>query len=50
MIHEQEEVDAERNAGLPAAALTEIEQRAAGLGITVTVADDRWQIELATGH
>ena len=50
MIHEQEEVDAERNAGLPASALTEIEQRAAGLGIAVTVADDRWQIELATGH
>jgi len=50
MIHEQEEVDAERNAGLPASALTEIAQRAAGLGIAVTVADDRWQIELATGH
>lgn len=50
MIHEQEEVDAERNAGLPASALTEIEQRAAGLGIAVTVANDRWQIELATGH
>ena len=50
MIHEQEGVDAERNAGLPASALTEIEQRAAGLGIAVTVADDRWQIELATGH
>ena len=48
MIHEQEEVDAERNAGLPAATLTEIEQRAAGLGIAVTVADDRWQLELAT--
>jgi len=50
MIHEQEGVEAARNAGLPESIVTEIEQRAAGLGIAVTVTDDRWQIELATGH
>ena len=50
MIHEQEWVEAARNAGLPESIVTEIEQRAAGLGIAVTVTDDRWQIELATGH
>ena len=50
MIHEQEGVEAARNAGLPESVVTEIEQRAAGLGIGVTVTDDRWQIELATGH
>ncbi len=46
MIHEQESETAARNAGLPESVLAEIEQRAAPLGLRVTVSDDRWQIEL----
>jgi two-component system sensor histidine kinase DegS len=46
MIHEQEAVDAARHAGLPENVRAELEQRAGPLGITVTVSDDRWQLEL----
>jgi two-component system sensor histidine kinase DegS len=46
MIHEQEEVEAARNAGLPDNVRAEMEQRATPLGITVTVSDDGWQLEL----
>ena len=46
MIHEQEEVEANRNAGFPDNIRAEIEQRAAPLGVTVRVTDDRWQVEL----
>jgi two-component system sensor histidine kinase DegS len=49
MIHEQEAVEAARNAGLPENVRAEIEQRAAPLGITVNVSDDRWQLELVAG-
>jgi len=48
MIHEQEEVEAARNTGLPESTLTEIEQRAAGLDVAVTVSEDHWQLELST--
>jgi two-component system sensor histidine kinase DegS len=46
MIHEQEEVEAARDAGLPNTVRAEIDQRASALGIGVTVSDDRWQLEL----
>jgi two-component system, NarL family, sensor histidine kinase DegS len=46
MIHEQEEVEAARNHGLPENVRAEIEQRATALGVTVTVSDDRWMLEL----
>ena len=49
MIHEQEEVEAARNAGLPDNVRAEIEQRAAPLGVTVTVGEDGWQLELLAG-
>jgi two-component system, NarL family, sensor histidine kinase DegS len=50
MIHEQEAVEAARHAGLPENVRAEIEQRAAPLGITVNVSDDRWQLELVAGR
>src|SRR3954468_9474852 len=50
MIHEQEEVEAARHAGLPDHVRVEIEQRAATLGIVVKVSDDRWQLELVAGR
>ncbi len=46
MIHEQEEGEAARNAGLPDNVRAEVEQRATPLGITVTVSEDRWNLEL----
>jgi len=50
MIHEQEEVEAARHAGLPDNVLDEIEQRASTLGTTVTLTDDRWQLEMVAGR
>jgi len=50
MIHEQEEVEAARNAGLPESVRAEIEQRAAPLGISVTLSDDGWQLEMIAGR
>lgn len=47
MIHEQEETEAARSAGLPPAAQYEIESRASSLGVSVNVSDDRWQLELS---
>ena len=46
MIHEQEEGDAARNAGLPGNVIAEVVQRATPLGISVTVSEDRWNLEL----
>jgi two-component system, NarL family, sensor histidine kinase DegS len=46
MIHQQEEDEAARHAGLPDGVRAEIEQRAAPLGITVTTSEDRWNLEL----
>jgi hypothetical protein len=46
MIHEQE-IDAAARSGLPLALCSELEQRAAGLGIEATIGTDRWHIELA---
>ena len=50
MIHEQEEVEAARHAGLPDNVFDEIEQRASTLGTTVTLTDDRWQLEMVAGR
>ena len=46
MIHQQEEDEAARHAGLPDNVRAELEQRGGPLGITVTVSEDRWQLEL----
>jgi two-component system, NarL family, sensor histidine kinase DegS len=46
MIHEQEHQEAARHAGLSESVRIEIEQRAAALGMQLTVADDGWQVEL----
>jgi two-component system sensor histidine kinase DegS len=50
MIHEQEEVEHARHSGMPDNVRTEIEQRAASLGVTVTLTEDGWQIELLAAH
>jgi two-component system sensor histidine kinase DegS len=47
MIHEQEEDDAARNAGLPDNVRAELEQRGAPLDVAVTLSEDRWQLELS---
>jgi two-component system sensor histidine kinase DegS len=49
LIHQQEEDEAARNAGLPDHVRSEIEQRAAPLGMAVTVSEDRWTVELRAG-
>ena len=46
MIHEQERDEAARNAGLPETVRSEIEQRAAALGMKLSVSEDGWQVEL----
>ena len=45
MIREQEDLEAQRNAGLPQRVATEIEQRAAAFGIEIHISPERWQIE-----
>lgn len=46
MIHEQETDEAAPDDGLRDNVLSEIEQRAKSLGMTLNVSEDRWQIEL----
>ena len=46
MIHEQEDDEAARHAGLPESVQAEIEQRAAALGLKVVLTEDRWQLEV----
>jgi two-component system sensor histidine kinase DegS len=50
LIHQQEEDDAARNAGMPANVRAEIDQRAAPLGINVTLSEDGWTLELRAGR
>ena len=50
MIHEQEDAEAARTAGLPTVVQSEIENRASTLGVSVIVAEDRWQLELTVGR
>ena len=45
MVRQQEENEASRNAGLPEPVRLEIEQRASGLGINISLSSDRWQLE-----
>ncbi len=49
MIREQEEDEARHNAGLPAAARSNVEQRAAAFGIAVSISDDGWQVGATVG-
>jgi two-component system sensor histidine kinase DegS len=46
MIHQQEEDEASRNAGLPEDVRAELVQRAAPLSISVELSEDRWEIVL----
>ncbi len=46
LIHQQEEDEASRHAGMPDSVLAEIEQRAASLAMTVKLSEDRWTLEL----
>ncbi len=46
LIHEQEQDEAARDAGLPENVRAELELRAAPLGIAVALSEDRWQLEL----
>jgi len=50
LIHQQEQDEAARNAGLPDNVRAEIEQRAAALGVTVRLSDDGWRLELLVGR
>jgi hypothetical protein len=50
MIREQELEDAERSAGLKTQTWADIQQRAAALGITVKLSDDRWLLEVIVSH
>jgi two-component system sensor histidine kinase DegS len=50
MIHEQEDADAARTAGLPAGVLAEIENRASTLAVAVKLSEDRWSLELTVGR
>ena len=50
LIHQQEHDEAARNAGLPDNVRAEIEQRASALGVTVTLSDDGWHLELVAGR